>query len=155
MYPCILKRNFIKNKVMKILVLCTGNSCRSQMAEGFLKSFKPEIFVVSAGTEPSGEVHPKAIQVMKEIGIDLSKGKPKSVKEFLDESFDYVITVCGGAKETCPMFSGEVKHRIHIGFDDPAEAEGTEEFVLSEFRRIRNEIKRDFSEFYNNNIKQS
>ena len=139
---------------MKILVLCTGNSCRSQMAEGFLKSLNPEIFVVSAGTEPSGEVHPKAIQVMKEIGIDLSEGRPKSVNDFLDESFDYVITVCGGAKESCPMFTGKVKNRIHIGFDDPAEAEGTEEFVLSEFRRIRDEIKRDFFEFYNNNVKQ-
>ena len=139
---------------MKILVLCTGNSCRSQMAEGFLKSFNPEIFVVSAGTEPSGEVHPKAIQVMKEIGIDISEGSPKSVKDFLDESFDYVITVCGGAKESCHMFTGKVKNRIHIGFDDPAEAQGTEEFVLSEFRRIRDEIKRDFFEFYNNNVKQ-
>jgi len=138
---------------MKILVLCTGNSCRSQMAEGFLKSFNPEMFVVSAGTEPSGEIHPKAVQVMNEIGIDISKGKPKSVKKFLNESFDYVITVCGGAKETCPVFSREVKHRLHIGFDDPAEAEGTEEFVLSEFRRIRDEIKHDFSEFYNKNDK--
>ena len=140
---------------MKILVLCTGNSCRSQMAEGFLKSFDNNLYVVSAGTEPSDKIHPKAIQVMNEVGIDISKGKPKPVKEFLNESFDYVITVCGGAKESCPMFSGEVKHRLHIGFDDPAEAEGTEEFVISEFRRIRDEIKRDFSEFYNNNVKQS
>ena len=138
---------------MKILVLCTGNSCRSQMAEGFLKSFDKSIYVVSAGTEPSSEVHPKAIEVMKEVGIDISDGKPKSVAEFLNESFDYVITVCGGAKETCPMFSGEVKHRLHIGFDDPAEAEGSEEFIISEFRRIRDEIKRDFSKFYNENIK--
>ena len=138
---------------MKILVLCTGNSCRSQMGEGFLNSFDPKIKAVSAGTEPSNEVHPKAIQVMQEIGLDISDGKPKSVNEFLNESFDYVITVCGGAKETCPMFTGEVKHRIHIGFDDPAEAEGSEEFVISEFRRIRDEIKRDFFEFYNENIK--
>jgi len=138
---------------MKILVLCTGNSCRSQMAEGFLKSFNPEMFVVSAGTEPSSLVHPKAIEVMKEVGIDISKGKPKSVTEFLNESFDYVITVCGGAKETCPMFSGEVKHRLHIGFDDPAEVKGSDEFIISEFRRIRDEIKRDFSKFYNENIK--
>ncbi len=138
---------------MKILVLCTGNSCRSQMAEGFLKSFDKNLFVVSAGTEPSSEVHPKAIQVMKEIGIDISGGKPKSVNEFLNESFDYVITVCGGAKESCPMFAGEVKHLIHIGFDDPAEATGSEEFILSEFRRIRDEIKRDFREFYENEVK--
>ena len=115
---------------MKILVLCTGNSCRSQMAEGYLKSFNPDWEVVSAGTEPSGTVHPKAIQVMKEEGIDLSESRPKSVNEFLDDEFDYVITVCGGAKESCPTFTGKVKNRIHIGFDDPAEAEGTEEFIL-------------------------
>jgi len=133
---------------MKILVLCTGNSCRSQMAEGFLKSFDENLFVVSAGTQPSSEVHTKAIAVMQEIGIDISKGKPKSVNEFLTQSFDYVITVCGGAKETCPVFLGKVKNNIHIGFDDPAEAEGTEEFVISEFRRIRDEIKRDFYDFY-------
>ena len=112
---------------MKILILCTGNSCRSQMAEGFLKSFNKNLDVVSAGTEPSEEVHPKAIEVMREYEIDLSKNKPKHVNEFLHESFDYVITVCGGAKETCPMFTGDVKHRLHIGFDDPAEAEGSEE----------------------------
>ena len=76
---------------LKILVLCTGNSCRSQMAEGFLKSFSNDLYVVSAGTEPSNKVHPKAIEVMKEIGIDLSEGRPKSVNEFLNESFDYVI----------------------------------------------------------------
>ncbi len=133
---------------MKILILCTGNSCRSQMAEGFLKFFDNNLQVVSAGTEPSGQVHPKAVQVMNEIGIDISDGKPKSVNEFLDESFDYVITVCGGAKETCPMFTGDVKHRLHIGFDDPAEAEGSEEFILFEFIRIRDEIERDFRKFY-------
>jgi arsenate reductase len=118
------------------------------MAEGYLKSFDQNLYVVSAGTEPSGAVHPKAIQVMKEEGIDLSKSKPKSVDEFLNESFDYVITVCGGAKESCPMFTGKVKNRIHIGFDDPAEAVGSEEFILSEFKRIRDEIKIGFGEFY-------
>ena len=133
---------------MKILVLCTGNSCRSQMAEGYLKSFNPTWTVVSAGTEPSGAVHPNAIKVMKEEGIDLSQSHPKSVDEFLNQEFDYVITVCGGAKESCPMFTGKVKNNIHIGFDDPAEAEGTEEFILSEFVRIRDEIKRDFRKFY-------
>jgi len=133
---------------MKILVLCTGNSCRSQMAEGFLKSFNKELFVVSAGTDPSVEVHPKAIAVMQEIGIDISQGRPKNVSEFLSQNFDFVSTVCGGAKETCPVFFGDVKNNIHIGFDDPAEVEGTDEFVISEFRRIRDEIKRDFYEFY-------
>ena len=138
---------------MKILILCTGNSCRSQMAEGFLKSFDSNLNVVSAGTEPSGQVHPKAIKVMAEMDIDLSKNYPKSVNEFLNTSFDFVITVCGGAKESCPMFTGEVKHRLHIGFDDPAEATGTEEFILSEFVRIRDEIKRDFQKFYDDNLK--
>ena len=138
---------------MKILVLCTGNSCRSQMGEGFLKSFDPKLEVVSAGTEPSERVHPKAIQAMKEEGIDISNGYPKNVSEFLEESFDYVITVCGGAEESCPAFTGDVKHRIHIGFDDPAEATGSEEFIYSEFIRIRNEIKRDFYQFYQSTIK--
>ncbi len=138
---------------MKILVLCTGNSCRSQMAEGFLKTFDPALEVVSAGTEPSEKVHPKAIDVMQEEGIDISNGYPKNVSEFLDEAFDYVITVCGGAKESCPMFTGEVKHRLHIGFDDPAEATGSKTFILSEFRRIRDEIKRDFNKFFIEEIK--
>jgi len=137
---------------MKILILCTGNSCRSQMAEGFLKSFDDKMEVYSAGTEPSGQVHPKAVQVMADLGIDLSKNKPKSVNEFLNIGFDYVITVCGDAKESCPMFTGEVKHRLHIGFDDPADATGTDEFILSEFIRIRDEIKRDFTKFYKENI---
>lgn len=137
---------------MKILILCTGNSCRSQMAEGFLKSFDTNLNVFSAGTQPRGNVHPKSIQVMAELGIDISKNRPKSVNEFLDESFDYVITVCDEAKESCPMFTGNVKHRLHIGFDNPAEATGTEEFILSEFRRIRNEIQRDFTHFYEEHI---
>ena len=137
---------------MKILILCTGNSCRSQMAEGFLKSFDSKLKVASAGTEPGSKVHPKAIQIMQELGIDISKNHPKSLNEFLDKSFDYVITVCGSAKETCPIFTGEVKDRFHIGFDDPAEATGTEEFILSEFRRIRNEIQRNFKQFYEEHI---
>lgn len=134
---------------MKILILCTGNSCRSQMAEGFIKSFNSHIEVVSAGTEPSGEVHPKAIKAMKEVGIDISQNYPKSADRFLNESFDYVITVCGGAKDSCPIFTGKVEHHLHIGFDDPAEARGSEEEIMAEFRRIRDEIKRDFSKYYN------
>jgi len=138
---------------VKILILCTGNSCRSQMAEGFLKTFDENIEVFSAGTDPSDEVHPKAIQVMQELGIDLTKNYPKSVDEFLDQEFDYVITVCGGAKENCPAFMGKVKNRLHIGFEDPADATGTEEEILFEFRKIRDEIKRDFVEFFNENLK--
>ncbi len=118
------------------------------MAEGFLKSFDSTLRVFSAGTLPSGHVHPRAIQVMAELGIDISKNCPKSVNEFLNGSFDYVITVCSRAKESCPVFTGNVKHRLHIGFDDPAKATGTKEQILSEFIRIRDEIKRDFHKFY-------
>jgi len=134
---------------MKILILCTGNSCRSQMAEGFLKSFNQRFDVVSAGTEPSLGVHPLAIEAMKDCNIDISMNKPKSVVDFISQSFDFVITVCGGAKESCPVFAGKVKHKLHIGFDDPAEATGTEEEIMNEFIRIRNEIEHDFKEFYN------
>ncbi len=137
---------------MKILILCTGNSCRSQMAEGFLKSFDANLEVHSAGTEPSTEVHPKAVEVMKELDIDLTDNYPKKVDEFLKDEFDYVISVCGGAKESCPTFLGEVKNSIHIGFDDPADATGTEEEIYSEFRRIRDEIKRGFYKFYLENL---
>ena len=136
----------------KILILCTGNSCRSQIAEGFLKSFDSELEVYSAGTNPSKQVHPKAIQVMKEVGIDLSKNYPKMVDKFLNESFDFVITVCDNAKETCPVFIGKVGKQLHIGFEDPADAIGTEEEILNTFRRIRDEIKNDFYEFYQKHL---
>ena len=139
----------------KILILCTGNSCRSQMAEGFLKSFDKSLEVYSAGTNPSGQVHPKAIQVMQEVGIDISDGYPKDVAQFLSQSFDYVITVCDNARETCPVFLGDVKEQLHIGFEDPAEATGSDEEVLAVFRRIRDEIKRDFFRFYRDKIKSS
>ena len=141
------------DKQIKILILCTGNSCRSQMAEGFLKSFDKQLNIVSAGTKASNSVHPLAIKVMQEEGIDLSNSKPKSVNLFLNDTFDYVITVCSGAKESCPIFTGKVKNRLHIGFDDPAEAKGTEHFVLSEFYRIRNEIKQAFTKFYQTEIR--
>lgn len=134
----------------RILILCTGNSCRSQMAEGFLKSFDKELEVFSAGTNPSGKVHPKAVEVMKEAGLDISRGYPKNADMFINYPFDYVITVCDNAKETCPVFIGKVGERLHIGFDDPAEARGSEEEIMNEFRRIRDEIKRDFYEFYKN-----
>jgi arsenate reductase len=138
----------------RILILCTGNSCRSQMAEGFLKSFDPSLEVVSAGTKAASRVHPKAIQVMNEIGIDLSGNVPKTVDQFLAQPFDYVITVCDNAKESCPVFIGNVKHRLHIGFDDPADATGTEEEILSVFRRVRDEIKKDFYTFFADNLKK-
>ncbi|MEA1972284.1 MAG: arsenate reductase ArsC [Candidatus Cloacimonadota bacterium] len=130
-----------------VLILCTGNSCRSQMAEGFLKSFDKRLKVYSAGTKPSSEVHPKAIEVMAENGIDISKNNPKSVSEFLNMSFDFVITVCDDAKESCPVFIGNVKNRIHIGFEDPADAVGSNEEILKEFRKIRDEIESAFKIF--------
>ncbi|MGA7161534.1 MAG: arsenate reductase ArsC [Bacteroidota bacterium] len=139
----------------RILILCTGNSCRSQIAEGFLQSLNSSLQVSSAGTKPAERVHPLAIRVMKEIGIDISSHKPKEVKEFINESFDYVITVCDNAKEACPVFIGKVKHRLHIGFKDPAEAVGTDEEVLSAFRRVRDEIKKAFSTLYNQEISKT
>lgn len=135
---------------MRVLILCTGNSCRSQMAEGFLKSFDSKLEVFSAGTKPASKVHPKAIQVMKEIGIDISKNYPKNVEQFLDEAFDYVITVCDNAKETCPIFLGKVGKQLHIGFEDPADAIGTDEEILRVFRKVRDEINKNFIEFYKN-----
>ncbi len=133
----------------KILILCTGNSCRSQMAEGFLKHFDSNLHVRSAGTNPTGQVNPNAVKVMAEINIDISSGIPENVDKYLDEEWDYVITVCGHANETCPTFSGKVKQRLHIGFDDPADATGIEKDILAEFRRVRNEIEQDFKTFYN------
>jgi len=138
----------------RILILCTGNSCRSQMAEGFLKSFDKNLEVYSAGTKPAEKVNPNAIKVMKEVGIDLSKNHPKMVDQFLNDSFDYVITVCDNAKETCPVFIGKVGKQLHIGFEDPADATGTEEEILSVFRKVRDEIKRDFYEFYLKELKE-
>jgi len=138
---------------MKILILCTGNTCRSQMAEGFLKTMDPVPEVYSAGTEPGEKVHPMSIAVMKEVDIDLSQGYPKPVKIFVNTPFDYVITVCDGARESCPVFTGEVKHRLHIGFDDPAEATGSETEIKAVFIRVRDEIKRDFTKFYKENIR--
>lgn len=136
----------------RILILCTGNSCRSQMAEGFLKSFDPSLEVFSAGTKAAPKVSSKAIQAMDELGIDISHHYPKTVDQFLSLSFDYVITVCGNAKETCPVFTGKVKNRLHIGFDDPAEAAGSEEEILAVFRRVRDEIQKDFYRFYTETI---
>lgn len=138
---------------MKILILCTGNSCRSQMAHGFLQSFDPSLKVCSAGTEASGRLNPKAVEVMQEIGIDISHNTSDQVDIYLDEEWDYVITVCGGANETCPAFIGKVKHRLHIGFDDPTFAIGTDEFIQSEYIRVRDEIKQAFWNFYTEQIK--
>lgn len=137
---------------VKILVLCTGNSCRSQMTYGFLESFDSSMIVRSGGTNPSSQVKPLAVQVMKEEGIDISDHTPHNVNEYINEDWDYVITVCDNAKKTCPAFVGNVKHLIHIGFEDPSEATGSDEFILSEYRRVRDQIKERFYKFYTEEI---
>lgn len=137
---------------MKILILCTGNSCRSQMAHGFLHSFDENLKVRSAGTEASGKLNLNAVKAMKEIGIDISNHTSDSVDDYLNEEWDFVITVCGGANESCPTFIGKVKNRIHIGFDDPSDAVGSDRFIWSEYLRVREEIKTSFFEFYNKNL---
>ena len=139
---------------MRILILCTGNSCRSQMVHGFLQSFSSNIEVHSAGTRPAAQVNPQAVETMMEAGIDISSHTPKDVSIYLQQEWDYVITVCGGANESCPAFTGKVKHRLHIGFEDPSETTGTPEFIKSEFRRIRNQIRISFRLFYHTNIEK-
>lgn len=123
------------------------------MAHGFLQSFSSEIGVFSAGTKPAEMINRKAVEVMKEAGIDISDHTPHNVSEYINESWDYVITVCGGANESCPVFVGNVRHRLHIGFDDPSDAIGSDEFVMAEFRRVRDDIKTKFEQFYNDNLK--
>ena len=118
------------------------------MAHGFLQSFDRHIEVFSAGTSPAKHVHPIAISVMSEVGIDISHHIPKTVEQYLNEQWDYVITVCGGANETCPNFVGKVGKRIHIGFDDPSKVIGSQDYVISEFRRVRDEIRMAFYNLY-------
>jgi arsenate reductase len=130
-----------------VLVLCTGNSCRSHMAEGILRAAAGDLLEVhSAGSRPAGHVHPKAIQVLKEIGIDISAHTSKHMNDFLNRRVTTVITVCGHADQACPVFPGQV-HRYHWGFDDPAHATGSEEAILAEFRRVRDEIRRVFEAY--------
>jgi arsenate reductase len=151
-YPLLVK---IKNiNLMKILILCTGNSCRSQMAHGLLQSFDDRLTVRSAGTVPARQINPKAVEVMKEIGIDISGNTPHNVSEYIGEPWDYVITVCDDANETCPVFQGSVKKRLHMGFEDPSKATGSEEFIRSEFYRIRDQIRERFHDLYTREIKE-
>lgn len=138
---------------MKVLILCTGNSCRSQMAHGFVQSFDERLDVHSAGTKAAGKLNAGAVKAMAEVGIDISNHTSDSVEKYLNEKWDYVITVCGGANEACPAFVGDVKHRLHMGFDDPSHVTGTPEYVESEFRRVRNEIKERFYALYSNEMK--
>jgi len=130
-----------------VLILCTGNSCRSHLAEGILKAAAGDILnVVSAGSKPAGYVHPLAIAAMKEIGIDISSHRSKSWNEFMNEPIETVITVCGNADQACPIFPGQV-NRHHWPFYDPAQATGTDEEKLSIFRRVRDEIRRQFTAY--------
>lgn len=131
----------------KVLILCTGNSCRSHMAEGILREAAgPALEVFSAGSKPAGYVHPKAIAVMREIGIDISGHYSKHLDQFLESGITTVITVCDHANEACPIFPGRV-NRHHWGFDDPAHATGTEEEILDVFRRVRDEIAKTFTAY--------
>jgi len=125
-----------------VLILCTGNSCRSHLAEGLLRSMAGDLFEVhSAGSKPAGYVHPLAVRVMQEIGLDITGHRSKSLQEFLAMSIETVITVCGVADQACPIFPGQV-NRHHWPFDDPAHATGTEDERLAVFRRVRDEIRR-------------
>jgi arsenate reductase len=130
-----------------ILILCTGNSCRSHLAEGILRAAAGDLLdVQSAGSKPAGYVHPLAIQVMQEIGIDISKHHSKHMNEFLQQPVETVVTVCGNADQACPMFPGQL-NRHHWGFEDPAHATGTDEEKLAVFRKVRDQIKLVFEAY--------
>ena len=130
-----------------ILVLCTGKSCRSHLAEGFLRSAAGDLLnLQSAGSKPAGYVHPLAIQVMQEVGIDISSHRSKPLTDFLEQNIDTVITVCGNADQACPIFPGQMR-RYHWPFEDPAHATGTEVEKLEVFRRVRDEIRRVFEAY--------
>jgi arsenate reductase len=137
----------MKNGKPTILILCTGNSCRSHLAEGFLRAVAGDVLdVQSAGSKPAGHVHPMAIRVMKEAGIDISEHRSKHLDEFLNQKIETVITVCGDADAACPVFPGQV-NRHHWPFYDPAKATGTDEEILKIFRQVRDEIRRVFEAY--------
>ncbi len=132
---------------MRIIVICTGNSCRSQMSEAWVNFLAPgRVVALSAGTNPTGYVHPSVIDVMNEVGIDMGEFKSKSVSQFIDQEFDYVITVCDDAAKHCPTFPGPGK-RIHWPFEDPANFVGNEDQVKEVFQKTRNEIRMKVEEF--------
>ena len=137
----------VSAKIPLVLILCTGNSCRSQMAEGFLRTAAKGTFeVASAGSKPAGYVHPLAVKAMREVGIDISANRSKHLSEFLDRPVETVITVCGNADQACPMFPGQ-SNRYHWGFGDPAHATGTEEEKLAAFRQVRDQIRQVFEAY--------
>ena len=137
---------------MKILVICTGNSCRSQMAHGFLKHFNNKMDVYSAGVHPAYKVMPETIEVMAEKGIDISEHRPEHVYDFIKEPFDYVITVCDHANEVCPIFEGKVKNRLHFPFPDPIHAKGNMKKRLAVYREVRDMIETKFHDFYKKEV---
>lgn len=135
----------------RVLFLCTGNSCRSQMADGIINhDFDGQIEAFSAGTEPHG-LNPKAVEVMAEIGIDISGNSSDHLSRYESQLFDYVITLCGDADEKCPLIVGGAK-RQHIGFDDPPKATGTEEEVMNVYRRVRDEIRQQLGDFFRQEV---
>jgi arsenate reductase (thioredoxin) len=138
----------------RVLLLCTTNSCRSQISEAVLRSLDPRLDVYSAGTEPAAQVNPYAVRVMREIGIDIAGAKPKAADPFLTQSFDYLITVCDETDQNCPVFRGKIGTRAHLGFPDPAKVAGTEQ-KLAAFRQVRDDIRTRFTEYYEKNIKKS
>lgn len=139
---------------MKILILCTGNSCRSQMAHGFMNHFDNNLEVYSAGVAPGYRVAPEAIEVMAEKDIDISGHVPENVRYYLKDTFDYVITVCDHANETCPAFIGRVKHRLHFPFPDPYQAAGSHKQLMDIYRKVRDDIEKTFYALYEKEIRQ-
>ena len=147
-------RGVLGTKKTVVYVALVGNSCRSQMAHGFLQAMDSSLEVFSGGTQPAARVNARAVEVMREAGIDIASHIPTHVNVYLDQEWDYVITVCGGANESCPAFTGKVGRRLHMGFDDPSHAEGSPEFIDSEFRRVRDEIRAAFARFYRSEIQK-
>lgn len=135
----------------RVLFLCTGNSCRSQMADGLINhDFVDRIEAFSAGTDPHG-LNPRAVQVMKEIDIDISGNSSDHISKYEGQAFDYVITLCGDANDKCPLFFGGVQ-RLHMGFEDPPKAKGTEEEIMAVYRRVRDEIRTRLGDFFRNEL---
>jgi len=137
-----------KSSRKRILIICTGNSCRSQMAEGWLNSFDERLDVFSAGTRPEKTINPYAVKVMAEVGVDISFHYPKAVDNFVNEQFDYIITVCDNANKICPEFHYTTNKRMHISIEDPADATGTDEYITHVYRKIRDQLRDKFYKFY-------
>jgi arsenate reductase len=152
--PLAVRADNVKPTKLKILVICTGNSARSQMTAGFLKSWDTRLDVYSAGTAPAPRINPYAVRAMKEVGVDISGGTPKNVRLFLGDSFDYVITVCDEADRDCPNFTGKVRKRVHMPFPDPAKATGTDDQIIAVFRTVRNDIQAKFTDYYEHELKK-